>query len=90
MRNVKILAYFSQAWGTANRVLLGGGKMTLAPAADDERGDTLVPVQTVVAMSSSIELDRFQLFGEGGNTMKHFALSIDPFVATGVRAFLAT
>ena len=38
-------------------------------------------------MSTAIEKERFLIFGENQDTMKHFALAIDPFVATEVRSF---
>jgi hypothetical protein len=86
MKGVNILACFSKAWPTANCLVLDG-RLTVAPPDDDEAGDTLVPQETVVSMSTAIEKERFLIFGENQDTMKHFALAIDPFVATEVRSF---
>jgi hypothetical protein len=90
MKNVKLLAWFSEAWGTANRLVVDNGALGSAPAADDELGDTLVPAQTVLSMSNPIEVDRFLMIGRNGNTLKHSVLAIDPVVASGVKAFFGT
>jgi len=88
--NVKVLAYFSEAWNTANHLLLDGATLKIAPDADGERGDTLVPAQTIRTMSHQIELDRFFMLGRDHQTMPHFMLSIDNVVAPHVKAFLNT
>lgn len=90
MKNVKLLAFFSEAWPTANRLLLDDGRLVVAPSSDDEHGDTLVPAQATLAMSNDLELQRFVMLRGDNKTMKHFALSIDNVVAPGVKTFFAT
>jgi len=85
-----VLAYFSEAWNTANHLLLDGATLRLAPEAEGERGDTLVPAETMRTMSHQIELDRFLMLGRDHQTMPHFMLAIDNVVAPHVKAFLNT
>jgi hypothetical protein len=85
MNGVKKTLLMSRAWPTSNHLLIAGGAVTV-PAAS-EAGDTLVPADTTYAAAAAVEQDAMHQFGTGGDTMKHFALSVDPFVATAVKDF---
>jgi hypothetical protein len=87
MNGVKKTLLMSRAWPTSNHLIVADG--AVAVAAPSEPGDTLVPADTTFATAAAVEQDAMHQFGTGGDTMKHFALSIDPFVAPAVEAFFA-
>jgi hypothetical protein len=87
LRNVTCLAYFSEAWPTANHLVLDSGVLRQAPVDEGEDGDTLVPSKTLRRISSNIELSRFFMLGQNQQTMPHFLLSIDNVVASHVKVF---
>src|SRR5262249_30880040 len=85
MNGVKKTVLMSRAWPTSNHLIIDNG--AVAVAAPSEPGDTLVPADTTYETAAAIEQDVMHQFGKGRDTMKHFALSIDPFVAAAVDAF---
>ena len=87
MNGVKLRLWMSRAWPTANHLTIDGGAVTPAPAS--EPGDTLVPADTTLATEAQVEKDATHLFGGGADTMKHFAMCVDPFLATEVGSFFA-
>ena len=87
MNGVKIRLWMSRAWPTWNHVVIDNGAVAPGPAS--EPGDTLVPANTTYATEAQVEKDATHLFGFGGNTMKHSALCVDPFLATEVGSFFA-
>jgi hypothetical protein len=87
MNGVKKTLLMSRAWPTSNHLLVANGAVTVPPAS--EPGDTLVPADTTYGAAAAVEQDAMHQFGTGGDTMKHFALSVDPFVATAVKDFFA-
>jgi hypothetical protein len=87
MNGVKLRFWMSRAWPTANRLVIENGAVTVGP--DSEVGDTLVPAESTYETEAQVEKDVTHLFGGGGNTMKHFALCVDPFMAAEVGSFLS-
>ncbi len=87
MNGVKLRLWMSRAWPTSNHLLIDNGAVSVGPSS--EPGDTLVPADTTYQTEAKVEKDATHLFGGGGNTMKHFALCVDPFVATEVGSFFA-
>lgn len=85
MNGVKTRILMSRAWPTSNHLLIENGQATIAPP--EEPGDTLVPAATTFGMEARVEKHVTHQFGSGGDTMKHFALSVDPFVASEVESF---
>jgi hypothetical protein len=85
MNGVKKTLLMSRAWPTSNHLIVENGAVVVPPAT--EPGDTLVPADTTFGTAAAVEQDVTHLFGAGGNTMKHSALSVDPFVATAVKDF---
>lgn len=85
MNGVKLRLWMSRAWPTANHLVVSGG--TVTPAAPSEPGDTLVPADTTYQTEAKVEKDATHMFGANGNTMAHFALCVDPFVAADVASF---
>ncbi|HEX3694930.1 MAG TPA: hypothetical protein VH374_06020 [Polyangia bacterium] len=85
MNGVKLRLWMSRAWLTANRLVIENGALT--PAAAEEVGDSLIPANTTYQMEAKVEKDASHLFGDNQNTMSHFALCVDPFVATDVSSF---
>lgn len=86
MNGVKKRILMSRAWPTSTHLLIDNG--VLSAGAPDEPGDMVVPAETTFKMEAKVEKEVTHLFGSGGDTMKHFALSVDPFVASEVAAFL--
>ncbi|HET6283130.1 MAG TPA: hypothetical protein VFH73_19385 [Polyangia bacterium] len=85
MNGVKKRILMSRAWSTSNHLVIENGVASIAPP--EEPGDTLVPATTTYGMEAKVEKEVTHQFGSGGDTMKHFALSVDPFVASEVASF---
>jgi len=85
MNGVKKTLLMSRAWPTSNHLIIANGAVTVSAA--DEPGDTLVPADTTFETAAAVEQDVMHQFGSNGDTMKHFALSVDPFVAAAVDDF---
>lgn len=85
MNGVKKTMLMSRAWPTANHLIVGNGAVTVPPAS--EPGDTLVPADTTFETAAAVEQDVMHQFGTNADTMAHFALSVDPFVAAAVDDF---
>lgn len=87
MNGVKIRLWMSRAWPTQNHLVVENGAVTPGPAG--EPGDTLVPADSTYQTEAQVEKDVTHMFGGGADTMKHFALCVDPFVAAEVGSFFA-
>jgi hypothetical protein len=85
MNGVKLRLLMSRAWPTANHLILDGGTVTVGPP--EEPGDTLVPADSTFKTAARVEKDATHLFGGNKDTMAHFALCVDPFVAAEAASF---
>jgi hypothetical protein len=77
----------SRAYPTSNHLIVDGN--TTSIGVPDERGDSLVPAETTHRTEGAVERDVTHQFGGDGDTLRHFALCVDPFVASEVKAFFA-
>jgi hypothetical protein len=85
MNGVKKRILMSRAYPTGNHLIVDGGATTVG--LPDERGDSLVPAETTYRTEAAVERDVTHQFGGDGDTLRHFALCVDPFVAAEVQSF---